>query len=180
MIQSYKQKHELADRYDAILIGSGMGCLATAVCLAKSGKKVLVLERHYTVGGYTHVFKRRGYEWHAGIHYRASQQVAENNSARYFFPTDDAKANKYTNLPWVAQTSEVGGKKWTVQQMSHPDNPGENKRWSAYRDYGRFGEFPTIKIADGEKATLRYRFRVTKGEAPSRDQLNAAFSDFVK
>lgn len=69
MIQSYKQKHQLLSHYDAIFIGSGMGCLASAACLSKEGKKVLVLERHYTAGGYTHVFKRRGYEWDVGIHY---------------------------------------------------------------------------------------------------------------
>jgi len=69
MIQSYKQKYEASEHYDAILIGSGMGCQATAACLAKEGQKVLMLERHYTAGGYTHVFKRRGYEWDVGIHY---------------------------------------------------------------------------------------------------------------
>lgn len=69
MVQSYKQKHEVSDHYDAILIGSGMGCLAAGACLAKEGQKVLILERHYTAGGYTHVFKRRGYEWDVGIHY---------------------------------------------------------------------------------------------------------------
>lgn len=69
MIQSYKQRYELQDHYDAILIGSGMGSLAAAACLAKAGKDVLILERHYTAGGYTHVFKRRGYEWDVGIHY---------------------------------------------------------------------------------------------------------------
>ena len=69
MVQSYKQKHEVSDHFDTILIGSGMGCLATGACLAKEGQKVLILERHYTAGGYTHVFKRRGYEWDVGIHY---------------------------------------------------------------------------------------------------------------
>ena len=69
MVQSYKQKHQAADHYDTILIGSGMGCLAAGACLAKEGQKVLLLERHYTAGGYTHVFKRRGYEWDVGIHY---------------------------------------------------------------------------------------------------------------
>ncbi len=69
MVQSYKQKHSVANHYDTILIGSGMGCLATAACLAKEGQKVLMLERHYTAGGYTHVFKRKGYEWDVGIHY---------------------------------------------------------------------------------------------------------------
>ncbi len=69
MVQSYKQKYEATEQYDTILVGSGMGCLAAGACLAKDGQRVLLLERHYTAGGYTHVFKRRGYEWDVGIHY---------------------------------------------------------------------------------------------------------------
>jgi all-trans-retinol 13,14-reductase len=66
---SYKQRHVLADRYDAICIGSGLGSLTTASLLARTGKKVLVLERHYTPGGFTHVFTRNDYEWDVGLHY---------------------------------------------------------------------------------------------------------------
>ncbi|HYL98980.1 MAG TPA: NAD(P)/FAD-dependent oxidoreductase [Blastocatellia bacterium] len=66
---SYKQ-HPVEDTYDAIVIGSGIGGLTAANLLAKhSNKKVLVLERHYTAGGFTHVFKRPGYEWDVGVHY---------------------------------------------------------------------------------------------------------------
>ena len=69
MIQSYKKSPKLATSYDAILIGSGIGCLCTGALLSKTGKKVLLLERHYTAGGFTHVFKRKGFEWDVGIHY---------------------------------------------------------------------------------------------------------------
>jgi len=69
MIQSYKQNPKLEDNYDTIIIGSGMGSLTCGAILAKEGKKVLVLEQHYTAGGFTHVFKRKGYEWDVGIHY---------------------------------------------------------------------------------------------------------------
>ena len=55
--------------YDAIVIGSGIGGLTTAACLSKAGKKVLVLEQHYTAGGYTHSYARNGYEWDVGVHY---------------------------------------------------------------------------------------------------------------
>jgi all-trans-retinol 13,14-reductase len=65
---SYKQ-HDIEDGWDAIVIGSGIGGLATAAILAKEGQKVLVLEKHYTAGGFTHVFKRPGYEWDVGLHY---------------------------------------------------------------------------------------------------------------
>ena len=53
MIQSYKQNPNLKDNYDVVIIGSGMGGLTTAAILSKEGKKVLVLERHYTAGGFT-------------------------------------------------------------------------------------------------------------------------------
>ncbi|MCH8498849.1 MAG: NAD(P)/FAD-dependent oxidoreductase [Marinobacter sp.] len=55
--------------YDAVVIGSGIGGLTTAACLSKAGKKVLVLEQHYTAGGYTHSYARNGYEWDVGVHY---------------------------------------------------------------------------------------------------------------
>ncbi len=67
-IKSYKQT-QVEDEYDVIVIGSGMGGMTCAGILAREGESVLVLERHYTAGGYTHVFKRNGYEWDVGIHY---------------------------------------------------------------------------------------------------------------
>jgi len=39
-------KDKVPDNLDAIVIGSGIGGLATAAIMAKSGKKVLVLEQH--------------------------------------------------------------------------------------------------------------------------------------
>lgn len=58
-----------AGKWDAIVIGSGIGGLTTAALLAKAGRRVLVLERHYVAGGFTHVFKRPGFEWDVGVHY---------------------------------------------------------------------------------------------------------------
>jgi len=84
MIQSYKKKPQLQETYDTIIIGSGMGGLATAAILSKQGKKVLVLERHYTAGGFTHIFKRKGYEWDVGIHYIGEMQ-RENSLLRKLF-----------------------------------------------------------------------------------------------
>ena len=64
----YRPKR-LAPKYDAIVIGSGMGGLTTAALLSELGWKVCVLEQHYTAGGYTHSYERQGYEWDVGVHY---------------------------------------------------------------------------------------------------------------
>ena len=66
--RSYKQS-DVDERWDAIVIGSGLGGLASAALLSEQGKRVLVLERHYAIGGFTHTFKRKGYEWDVGVHY---------------------------------------------------------------------------------------------------------------
>lgn len=52
----------VTDEYDAAVVGSGAGGLTTAVCLARQGRRVAVFEQHYTAGGYTHAYRRRGWE----------------------------------------------------------------------------------------------------------------------
>ncbi|MFM9559395.1 oleate hydratase, partial [Streptomyces caniscabiei] len=47
--------------WDAIVIGSGIGGLTTAAFLARTGQRVLVLEKHSTAGGATQTFRRAGY-----------------------------------------------------------------------------------------------------------------------
>ncbi len=64
------KRHTEFDGYDVLVIGSGIGGLTTAALLARfGGRRVLVLERHYTPGGFTHTFTRSGYEWDVGVHY---------------------------------------------------------------------------------------------------------------
>ncbi len=57
------------EHYDVIVVGSGIGGLTNAALLSLLGKKVCVLEQHYTAGGYTHAYEREGYEWDVGVHY---------------------------------------------------------------------------------------------------------------
>ncbi|MER5429531.1 FAD-dependent oxidoreductase [Streptomyces sp. NPDC002588] len=59
---------------DVVVIGSGMGGLAAARTIAQfGGKRVLVLEQHYTLGGMTHEFSRAGrYRFGTGLHYMSA------------------------------------------------------------------------------------------------------------
>ena len=107
MIQSYKQQPTLQETYDTIIIGSGMGGLSTAAILAKEGQKVLVLERHYTAGGFTHVFKRKDYEWDVGIHYIGEMQ-RENSILRKLFNYLSNSELKWSDIGEVYDKIVIG------------------------------------------------------------------------
>jgi all-trans-retinol 13,14-reductase len=57
------------DAFDAIVIGSGIGGLACAAALARTGHTAVVLEQHYVPGGLTQTFHRSGFRWDVGVHY---------------------------------------------------------------------------------------------------------------
>ena len=79
----YRQA-KLGDTWDAIVIGSGIGGLTAAILLGEyGGKRALVLERHYEAGGFTHTFRRPGYEWDVGLHYVG--QMEEGTETRRAF-----------------------------------------------------------------------------------------------
>lgn len=85
------RSNRLDGPYDAIVIGSGIGGLTTAACLSKAGQKVLVLEQHYTAGGYTHSYTRNGYEWDVGVHYIGDMGSPHTLGRRLFDYITDGK-----------------------------------------------------------------------------------------
>ena len=111
MIQSYKKKPVLANYYDTIIIGSGMGSLTAAAILSKEGQKVLVLERHYTAGGFTHVFKRKGFEWDVGIHYIGEVQKPNSVIKKLFDYISDTKL-KWADMGKVYDKIIIGNKEY--------------------------------------------------------------------
>jgi all-trans-retinol 13,14-reductase len=94
---SYKQRAP-EGAFDAIVIGSGIGGLAAASALARyGGRRVLVLERHYQIGGYTHAFRRRGYEWDVGVHYLG--ELGERGAIRAMFDRLTDGSLRWAELP---------------------------------------------------------------------------------
>jgi len=56
----------MAEVWDAIIVGSGIGGLTAAAHLVKAGLKVLVLERNPHIGGTAYVYHRKGFTFPMG------------------------------------------------------------------------------------------------------------------
>lgn len=58
------------ERWDAIVIGSGLGGLTAAAYLQTNGMRTIVLEQYDVAGGSSHVFRRkREWEFDVGLHH---------------------------------------------------------------------------------------------------------------
>jgi len=68
----------LEKNYDTIIIGAGAGGLASALCLARAGQKVLIVEQHDVPGGWCHSFTLNGQRFSPGVHYVG--HIAEGKS----------------------------------------------------------------------------------------------------
>ena len=69
--------------FDTIIIGSGAGGLSSAICLARAGQKVLVLEQHYVPGGWCHSFYLNGHRFTPGVHYIGLLDKGESTHELY-------------------------------------------------------------------------------------------------
>ena len=93
-IRKKYHKDLVESHYDAIIIGSGISGLCCGAFLSMHGKKILILEKHFKVGGWTHTFKRKGYEWDVGIHYIGGMHLKKTMARRILDKVSD------NNLKW--------------------------------------------------------------------------------
>ncbi len=73
----------MPDKYDAIVIGAGLGGLSAATMLAQNGLDVLLLERHNVPGGYATSFVRGRYEFEVALHELSGVGPPERRGAVY-------------------------------------------------------------------------------------------------
>lgn len=107
LYEKFKDDTDLSHA-DYVIIGSGVGGLTAAIWLAKAGKKVVVLERHYVPGGFTHAFKRPGgFVWDTGVHYVGNVQPDE--SLRKLFDFVSGGKLKWESMGKVYDLVKTGG-----------------------------------------------------------------------
>lgn len=110
--QKYTVDTDFTD-VDHIIVGSGIGGLTAAVWLAKAGKKVVVLERHYVPGGFTHSFKRKdGFNWDTGVHYVGNVHKGQPLQKLFGFITSDKL--KWNPMGAVYDQVKIGTKTFDI------------------------------------------------------------------
>ncbi len=110
---------KVKDRYDAIVIGSGLGGLTAAAILAKAGQNIAVFERHYTAGGFTHTFMRKGYEWDVGVHYVGDVHRPHSAMHRIFSYVTGGNL-KWEPMPDVYDRIKVGNEVFDYVKGEEP------------------------------------------------------------
>ncbi len=137
---------------------------------------------------------------HAGVQFRASGDVADNEkNTRYLrplpwaaLPTDQegtsaAKGKPslvqefgtppLKGLPWDALQYSMGDRNYTVAYLSSPQNP-KNADFSE-RLYGRFGEYAPWELRQDHPLVLHYRWWITATRDVSREQLEQKYEDLA-
>ena len=134
------------NEYDLILIGSGIGALTVASLMAQlRKKKVLVLERHFKAGGFTHDFKRKQFHWDVGLHYVGEMQ--EGSEARGIFDLVTGSSVQWNKMPEPFEKFVYPGFTFSLY--------GDEKRYIT----------DLIKLFPTEESAIRQYFRDVKKAA---------------
>jgi Family of unknown function (DUF6807) len=135
---------------------------------------------------------------HAGFHFRANDEVAQEAEAAkkqkktpqtYYLRPDgkgrlgdtrnwDPKTKQGpVNLPWDALSFVLQGKRYTVAYLDRAENPKE-ARFSE-REYGRFGSYFEYDLTKDKPLRLNYRLWAQEGEM-TVEQCQALSRAFVE
>lgn len=159
-------------KFDSIFIGSGIGTILCAALLARyRNEKILILEKHFTPGGFTHTFKRKNkFFWDVGIHYIGDLQ--EGSILKKLFDLLSGGTLKWQKMPPLFE-------KFVYPDMTFP----------VYDDVARY-EADLAKMFPDEKDNIKLYFEDIKkvntwfgrhvsirGRAPYTDHVEQGFVD---
>ncbi|HTN77063.1 MAG TPA: DUF6807 family protein [Pirellulaceae bacterium] len=110
---------------------------------------------------------------HAGVHFRASQEVPDKTAKKTYYVRPDGQAEPgkfrnwpndkaHVNLAWNALSFVLGEQRYTCCYLDRPENPKESR--FSERDYGRFGSYFEYDLDAEHPLELNYRFWLQEGE----------------
>ncbi len=125
----------MTEKYDKIIIGSGLGGLLSGVILSRKGYRVLVLEKNHQIGGSLQSFNRKGCTFSTGMHYMGSLDEGQtlNKIFKHFNLFDGIKYKRLDENGF--DIFNIGGKEY-----NYPIGYENLKKYL-------YGLFPDEKIA---------------------------------
>ena len=100
---------------------------------------------------------------HAGVHFRAENEVANRRSETAYVWSPDLEANnrgmKSSEWQWATLIFPIGDRWFRCTEMTAPSNGFSELSW---RDYGRFGFFDKKELKKDETLELRFRFVISE------------------
>jgi hypothetical protein len=151
------------------------------------GQLVEFASRLRTGGG---PVKLDGDPQHAGLHFRADNEVFARTSGQTIFVRPDGTGkpgetrnwdpNTHrgpVNLGWDAMSFVLGSKRYTVAYLDHPGNPKEARH--SEREYGRIGSYFEYTLEEGKPLSVRYRLWLQEG-LMKPEEVSALSRDFVE
>jgi hypothetical protein len=111
---------------------------------------------------------------HAGLHFRADNEVFAKTSMQtiYVRPDGTGKPGETrnwdpntrqgpVNLPWDAMSFVLRSKRYTVAYLDHPKNPKESRH--SEREFGRFGSYFEYTLELDKPLVVNYRLWLQEG-----------------
>lgn len=125
---------------------------------------------------------------HAGVHFRASNEVHEATKKQTYYLRPGGKGSPgeyrnwpqdkaYVNAAWHAASFVVGGQRYTALRVNRPANPGEARM--SERDYARFGSYFAHDLEPGKQLDVGYRFWIQPGELAAEEAARIA-ADYAR
>jgi len=101
-----------SNKYDIIILGTGLGGLVCGYILSKNGFKVLLLEKNHQIGGCLQTFKRFGVKFDTGMHYIGSMLEGQilHRLFKYLNLLDDVKLSRLDENGY--DILSIGGKQY--------------------------------------------------------------------
>ncbi|MEX2261875.1 MAG: NAD(P)/FAD-dependent oxidoreductase [Bryobacteraceae bacterium] len=170
---------EYPEQYDAIVIGSGIGGLFCANLLAKGGMKVLVLERHYMLGGFCSTFRRKGFVFDAATHFYpllgnpstlTGKLLKELEIPTEWVKMDPVDQFHFPGMKPFAVPADFGRFLQRLEEWFPDEKPGIDSYFAELRQAYLYGLLYYFKGVDNDQAERFERFTVT-------DKLDEHFHD---
>lgn len=171
-------------KYDAVIIGSGLGGLCTAYILAREGMKVCVLEKNRQIGGSLQIYSRDKAIFETGVHYIGGLDEGQNLNSyfKYFGMMDKLKLLKldedgYDQISFRGDDqiySHAQGYDNFVEKLA-AIFPKEREALKTYIQKVRevCAAFPMFNLSDGQKDFTNAWYL----EIDSQTVINSIFSD---